>query len=266
MFRRRILSATYLLGLGLTVLPQITSAQIVNIENNRLEDNAKGWVGAIDFGFYTLKSQNTLVRFNNTTRVQYAVARSKFLLLNDANFIFSGTENFERNYFQHFRYNLFVDSNLTLEAFVQNQFDRVMQIERRFLLGAGPRFQFVDGKRFKLNIGLLYMYEFEKELDSPVKRFDHRLSSYIAFKVILKDYLSLLNTTYFQPNLNFWPDHRISSNSSLRIKVNHHFSVFSSFNLAYDTFPIENKDVPKLIYRFNSGFSINLRKKKSPKQ
>lgn len=250
---------SFCIGLLLLGCSHMTlQAQIVNVENTRLNEYKDGWQGLIDIRFYSVKNTSSLFKLNNTIRLQYRKKRHTFLFLNNYNLINTGGENFEQNYFQHFRYNLMVDSNLTLEAFTQNQYDQIMLIKKRILAGSGPRFRFVDGRRFKLYIGLAYMFEYEEELQSSIIRRDHRMSSYLNVRLKLKDWLLLHNTTYYQPRFDWWPDYRVSSNTTFQCKVNKWLSFTSDVGLAFDTFPVDNNGIPRFTYRFTNGIAITL--------
>jgi hypothetical protein len=78
--------------------------------------------------------------------LQYQKDRSRFLLLNDINFVKAGPTNFVNAGFQHFRYNYKVKNRLTWEAFIQSQYNPILRLDLRLLAGTGPRLKIVKNK------------------------------------------------------------------------------------------------------------------------
>jgi hypothetical protein len=65
-------------------------AQVINIEGKRFMNDTNGWVGNTDFNFNVFNNTQQVLQFSNTLRVQYQKNRSRFILLNDLNFIKAG--------------------------------------------------------------------------------------------------------------------------------------------------------------------------------
>ena len=135
----------------------------------------------------------------------------------------------------------------------------------RLLAGTGPRLRLVKTDSAQLYFGALYMFEHEEarnEFEAPeaytehLMLDDHRLSTYLSAGFRFTSYLTLNHVTYFQPNLSNFSDFRISSETSLSIKLTDRLSLRTYFQLIYDTEPLI--PVPNAMYVLNNGFSLAL--------
>ena len=136
----------------------------------------------------------------------------------------------------HVRYNYKTSNWLTLEAFSQAQFNRVMDVKLRWLTGVGPRFKMIALKNFRIYTAALYAYEYENLESGHILR-DHRISSYVSFSLKLRDNLGISSTTYWQPKIKNFSDFRISSQTDLSIKISSRFSFKMSYLYCFDSAP-----------------------------
>lgn len=238
--------------LGFTWLP--ASAQVINIEGKRFLNDTNGWVGNADFSFAAIQNTQQVLSFSNALRIQYQKDRSRFILLNDINFIKAGKTDFVNAGYQHFRYNYKVRKLLTMEAFTQTQYNPVLRLDFRYLLGAGPRLRLLKRKEARIYAAALYMYEYDDVVGDPVNIHEHRISSYLTFTLHLLKNCELISTTFYQPKLGEPGDYRIANDSSLEIHINKHLNFKSTFNLLYDTRQPEG--IPELVYNFRNGLSV----------
>lgn len=229
------------------------NAQVVNIETKRFLNDTNGWAGRTDFNFGITKNTRQIITLNNTIRVQYQKNRSRFLILNDIGFIQAGGDNFVNSGFQHLRYSYKLKERLTLEGFVQLQYNPVLRLKWRFLSGAGPRFKIVKKPGFKLYAATLYMYEYEEIFQAPINR-DHRFSSYITFTWSISKQLEWTSTTFYQPNIKNFSDYRIAHDGSLEIALSKRITFLLSTNLLFDTKQPEG--IPELTYAVRNGLSF----------
>ncbi|MGB0429163.1 MAG: DUF481 domain-containing protein [Bacteroidia bacterium] len=236
-------------------MPLLNSAQIVNIEGSRLDETQQGWQGLLDVKFFLVQNKNTLYQFSNKITLQYVDQKHRWLFLNDINLSLSDELKFEQNAFQHLRYGYMLDSALTFETFAQNQYDRIQLIKQRVLLGTGFRFSFLQKGLLNSFYGLTYMLEYEQELKTEEVHLNSRLSTYINFKLTIKDWLKYFNTTYYQPRLTDFSDFRFTTNNTLQFKVNGNLSVITQFTMTYDSNPVEDPSVLNMNMRLTNGFS-----------
>lgn len=229
-------------------------AQVINIENKRFLNDTNGWVGNVDFNFNVFNNTQQVLQFSNAIRVQYQKNRSRFILLNDLNFIKAGNTDFANAGYQHFRYNYKVSKWLTMEAFTQTQYNPVLKLDFRYLLGAGPRLKLLKKENARIYIAALYMYEYDDIIDDVVNLYEHRLSSYLTCTFSLFKTVELTSTTFYQPNIENTADYRIANDSGLEIQINKHLNFKSTFNMLYDT--KQPTGIPDLVYSFRNGLSI----------
>jgi hypothetical protein len=230
------------------------TAQVINIENKRFLNDTNGWVGNVDFNFNMFNNTQLVLQFSNAVRVQYQKNNSRFIFLNDLNFLKAGNTDFANAGYQHFRYNYKVNKWLTLEAFTQTQYNPVLKLDFRYLIGAGPRFKLLKKENVRIYVAALYMYEYDDIVNEEANLYEHRISSYITCSFSVLKNIELISTTFYQPNINNTLDYRIANDSGLEIHINKHLNFKSTFNMLYDTYqPI---GIPDLVYSFRNGLSI----------
>lgn len=229
-------------------------AQVINIENKRFLNDTNGWIGNIDFNFNVYNNTQQVLQFSNAVRVQYQKNRSRFILLNDVNFIKAGNTDFANAGYQHFRYNYKIGRWITMEAFTQTQYNPVLKLNFRYLLGAGPRLKLLKKLNARIYIAALYMYEYDDIVGEEINLYEHRISSYLTCSFSLFKSIDLTSTTFYQPNIENASDYRIANDSGLEIHINKHLNFKSSFNMLYDTYQPEG--IPNLVYSFRNGLSI----------
>jgi hypothetical protein len=229
-------------------------AQVINIENKRFFNDTNGWVGNIDFNFNVTNNTQQVLQFSNAIRVQYQKNKSRFIFLNDLNFIKAGNTDFANAGYQHFRYNYKVSKWITMEAFTQTQYNPVLKLDFRYLLGAGPRLKLLKKENARIYVAALYMYEYDDIMNDAIKLSEHRISSYLTGSFTILKNVDFTTTTFYQPNVENTSDYRIANDSGLEIHINRHLNFKSTFNMLYDTKqPI---GIPDLVYSFKNGLSI----------
>lgn len=230
------------------------NAQVINIEGKRFLNDTNGWIGNADFTFNIIQNTHQVLSLANTLRVQYQKNRSRFILLNDVNFIKAGNTNFVNSGYQHFRYNYKMNNLLTVEAFTQTQYNPVLKLDFRYLLGCGPRLKLLKKENARIYFASLFMYEYDDIVDEQVNLYEHRISSYLTFSFSLFKTVELNSTTFYQPNLQNVHDYRIANDTGLEIHINKHLNYKSSFNLLYDS--AQPMGIPDLVYSFRNGLSL----------
>lgn len=77
------------------------------------------------------------------------------------------------------------------------------------------------------------MYEVEKiKEDIPHHDKAWRNSAYLSFSLYFNDHISLISTTYFQPNFQNFNDYRTSHQSALKFKVFKNLAFVTTFKFA----------------------------------
>ncbi len=240
--------------------------QVVNTERIRFAPSQKAWLGNFDFNFglNRTKAGQTLVLGANG-RLQYNANKNKWMFHTgyaltqflDIDTPDAAPKNFNNTQYVHLRYNRDLNERLTLESFIQEQWDEIHEIDIRLLAGAGPRIQFLQTDSSQLFFGLLYMYEFENTgpADFSERNRDHRMSSYLSAGFTFHNIL-INHITYYQPRLTEFIDYRINSETTFRVRIDKRLSFLTSFTLIFDSNPPQT--VRQTRYNLSSGISLEL--------
>ena len=238
----------------------ISFSQIVVVEDNQIESDSSGWqvIGKVDF--YNTKNINTVLSINAGTQIQYKWQKHTLMSMNDFSAILTtSNENpdQENRGYQHFRYNYTINTPFVFEAFTQLQFDQILRIQRRWLLGTGMRFNMLKPEsEDALSTGITYMYEYEQEKDTSVVHRDHRLSTYISAQKNFNESIALSLISYYQPLFNQFSDFRLSFGMGLNFKILDKLAFVINVNLNYDAEPVEDEAITSLTYNIRNGLSF----------
>ena len=243
-----------------TVLSGIFSfnvyGQLVNIEKSRKEAKP-GFQGHIDLNLMLTQNTRQIFETGTNAHVQFHKGRHTVLALNNISFMRVEGDNLINNGFQHLRYNYTLGEGFTtVEIFTQHQYNSIRLLQRRFLLGGGPRFKIFENDNLGLYIAPLVMYEHEllnDEDNSRTNKFKGDL--YVSGTYALDERINFSHTTYYQPDFARFSEYRIASETGFEMKFNDSFSFLITYNLAYDSYPPQ--DIPKLFYTLKNGIKYS---------
>jgi hypothetical protein len=142
-------------------------------------------------------------------------------------------------------------NRLTWEAFVQGQYNRVLLLDRRYLVGTGPRFKVLKKKNFRIYTACLYMYEYQVQNFDSIVKCNNRLSAYVTLSFSLNKMLDFTSTIFYQPNLADFADYRIANDSALEFNLSQKLNFRVGFNMLYDT--RQPRGIPALTYMLKNG-------------
>ena len=123
----------------------------------------------------------------------------------------------------HLRHSLFLTARSRTFAFVQLQSEQAIQLEKRFLLGGGIRYQLFSLGTGGVDVGMGVMFEEEQRTGAAVRselRGANILSVYGAVGAVM-----LSGTMYVQPVMSDWGTHRLLTTMSAIIPLVSHLSV-----------------------------------------
>lgn len=230
------------------------NAQILNVESLRKVTDTSGFSGSASLDFSLKKDLNEYIGLRSNIHVQYKMNNHLVLLKNDIEFQRIAGNKFANSGISHLRYNYKILPRIIWEVFTQAQYNKVSKINFRGLVGTGPRFKLTDSQLYNFYLGTLIMYE-QEELDDElgtVQR-DIRGSTYFSFSLYPLSNISVISTTYYQPKLSGFGDYRVSSQTSLLVKMFDNFSFKTTYTYIYDEFPAEG--IPQSQYNFSSGIA-----------
>jgi hypothetical protein len=229
-------------------------AQVVNIEQERIKNDTTGITGTGQLSFQYLKEKSEVFNIGAGVHLQHKTNKGLVLFITDYVLSKADGANYANAGIQHLRYNYKINNWLAPEVFTQAQFNEILHLNFRWLLGTGPRFTVVKNKSIKIYTGLSYMYEYEEVVNAVYHR-DHRLSSYLSLSYKLGENASIVNTTYYQPLFSNATDYRISSQTDMKIQFAKHFAFKVGYVYFIDTKPAE--DVPRETQNFRNTISFS---------
>lgn len=237
------------------------NAQLVNIESQRMQSDSVRATGNAEAG-YSYQKTNDIVtsKFNASLAVQLKSKslRQIYLILGDYDLARSFDQTSNHAGFGHFRYNYKVNSWLRWEAYSQLQFNELLSLKTRLLLGTGARFKVLKEEHLKSYIGVSSFFEYEEVRDpGPIFNRDFRLSTYAVLSwKFPKNRGELTSTTYYQPLLNNFTDYRINSQNALVLNITKHVAFTTQFSYFVDSRPPINVD--REVFSLENGIRVTL--------
>lgn len=236
------------------VTAQFASAQIVNIEKERLrnQDSAR-FVGKIAATAQLIENKGLSIFTDVNPHIQWKKNRHLILLIGQWEYLSALSNTVNHGGYAHLRYNYRLKPLLKWEFFTQIQYNRVWNMPWRYLAGTGPRLKCIDREAMQVYLGPLYLFEWQRSQLDEIDRYMHRLSAYMSWNTHWKSLLRFAGTIYYQPRLNVWTDYRISGQTELQISMNKHLSLEQKTTWIFDETGFIG--IPHRNYRMSLGFS-----------
>ena len=230
-------------------------SQIVNVENKRThQSDTSGVFGNVDLGVNLVENGSTILTLRGGAQVEWLKGKNLWLSSSNFNLVKVQEESFVNNGFQHFRYNYNFNQRWTYEAFTQAQFNEKTRIKLRALVGTGARLTIADTDKSKAFWGVAYMFEYNEISDTNIINRDNRLSTYLSFNWQPVENLTFSGTSYYQPILPDFNKARLSSLTTVQIKITDKLSFKTTFQITYDGQLREDApDVPATTYSLING-------------
>jgi len=230
----------------------VQAQQVIHIENIRLAAPDTGFTGSVSLQANLIQNQNEIFQTSNQVQGQYVWKEHFILGITAFNLSFVNGDRLLNDGYQHVRYNYNYNEILALEAFAQFQYNEFQALKLRILNGYGPRFALInnDSTETRLFIGLAYMAEYEEEANGKINR-THRGNLYASFgfpigKILIMDFIG-----YYQPDLTWAGDYRLSLQASAEIRITNRLTFKLRHTLSHDSQPPVN--VRTTFYNFSNG-------------
>jgi hypothetical protein len=227
-------------------------AQFINPESVRSRKDTSGFAGTIGLDINYTKNTSSIFALGNSIYIQYKYKNHLIFFINNINIKKINSESIINRGTQHLRYNYKFNNRITGEVFIQSHYNKISKIDKRQLVGAGPRFTLFKEDKFELYLGTLVMYEYEKiKEEEIIYNHDFRFSGYASVRWFPAKNTSITSTTFYQPKLNDIGDYRIYSHNSVLIKVVKGLSIGITYIATYDTHPAN--EIPKYQFKLLNG-------------
>ena len=241
------------------LIPSIVSAQLVNIEAKRMQTDSVRFALAADFSFNHTNNDGKQVNQIDaalTTQLKSRDLKKIYFLLGNYKLIDSEEKNLQNSWFLHGRFNYKFNQLLRFESFLQGQYNQLLVVEQRNLVGVGLRMKWVEKERFSSYAGNSYMYEVEYSDRAGTTNYNHRNSTYLTLTYAARDQkFSVTNTLYYQPLYRDLKDYRILEQFRLDLPLSSWLSVFSIYNYYFDSkTPLKTRE-----YTSNLNVGIGIR-------
>lgn len=233
----------------MSVLPLLA---LVNTEALRSSDSVKGLRHDLSYELGWLSGDSVKHSFSGDYRLDYRHAGSEYLMILSRDYAKSNGLVSQDKGFVHLRRIKDLSSTLAYEGYIQDQFDRFINLKERLLYGLGLRF-YLGKSTFKtFYLGCSLMNEHERYSNQA----DHehlRLSNYVSFSYLLGSTFNYRHTTYYQVSTTDFQNYRLLSLQDLNLAFSPVISLFLKLELRYDNQPFAR------IERFNSVLKQGLR-------
>lgn len=228
-------------------MPILAQAQLVNIETKRIQTDSIRFVLNADFAFHHLNNDGISVnQINGTLTTQFKSKNLKktYLFLGNYKLIDADEDNLQNSWFLHARFNYKFNELLRFEGFLQGQYNQLLVVEQRNLIGAGLRMKWINRKYFSAYLGNSYMYEVEYSERAGTTNYNHRNSTYLSLSYLSQSKrFSITNTFYYQPLYKNFEDYRILEQFRLDIPMAEWFKVFMIYDYYFDSqTPLNTKE------------------------
>ena len=107
-----------------------------------------------------------------------------------------------------------------------------------------------------LYIGSVFMQEFERTLEDKTRSYQ-RISNYLSLTLKnTQNTIELNSIMYYQPNVTYWKDYRLSSQTSLAVNITSKLQFTTNLNYGFDAYAPIN--VSKRNILISNGLKLNL--------
>lgn len=229
-----------LLTLFLLVTISSFAQSVVNTESNRLDTLENGIRGNIELGLNFVQNINNVFQTQNSSLFQWNKNKHSLMSFNALNLTVFNDSKVLNDGVQYLRYSYHFKDYLDIEAFGQAQYNEIIKIRGRYLMGLGGRLHIFDPEEdsVKLHLSVHYMREYEEETTSLINR-HHRLNNVLAFGWPINDKIGLNMIAYYQPDMKNFKDFRFSSEAGVEIKILKRLTFKYSMAWFYDENPPE---------------------------
>jgi len=205
-----------------------------------LDTLKNGLKGNIELSLNFVQNTNNVFQTQNSSLFQWNKNKHSLMSFNALNLTVFNDSKALNDGVQYLRYSYHFKDYLDVETFGQAQYNEIIKIRGRYLMGLGGRLHIFDQKRdsVKLHLSVHYMREYEEETTEKINR-HHRLNSVLSFGWPINDKIGLSLIAYYQPDMQNFLDFRFSSEAGIEIKILKRLTFKYSMAWFYDENPPE---------------------------
>jgi putative salt-induced outer membrane protein YdiY len=252
-----------LLSCSLLCLAAPCALAITNIENDRPSLPKTGVSGSAQVGLDGKTGNQKEANYSAASKLFYRTDSEIFMLIGAR--AYGKTNNLKDTdeTFLHSRWTHLLSSRWALESFAQWQQNEFENLNARLLAGAGGRYLIAQEEGvYSLAVGLGAFREKETLdlISYNTTQYFWRGNSYYSYKYRLNKTLSVVNTTYLQPNLDDTQDYRMLFDLGVSLSLSNNLSLKFNYKLTHDSRPAQNlaSSPPLLNKKTNSAYETSL--------
>jgi putative salt-induced outer membrane protein YdiY len=248
-----ITTKQYLLCLPLLLLP-VPALAIVDMENVHLGKKQEGISGSFELSAYTTSGNTEKEEVSLGARLEWN--RELHTLFGVVNYSYGENQdevNIDKG-FVHLRHVYQFHDVVASEIFAQSSQDKFRRLNYRGILGAGIRynlFEQQDTSAVFLGAGAFYEKESLTRDDNDTEDVvteTGRANFYLVMKFRISDSTSFVSSTYYQPDLRYSVDYRVSENAGLIININKELAVKLGISATHDSQPPQDVEPTDATY------------------
>lgn len=233
---------------------------VVDIASVDFGEKEEGLSGSVYGSFQTKRGNTDRDESEYGGRIQLDTKKTITWLQGEVEHDESSDTTTDDNAFIHLRHiRQIINPSWAMEFYGQLKKDKFKNLQKRQLMGMGPRVKLADSKEYgKLFFGLSLMDERINYTQNSTDENEHnlRLSSYLSYKMKVNNNLEFSLLSYYQPKVNETSDYLATSLAEMTIHLSKVIDLSYLLEFDYDTRPpqgIYKTDVRQklsFVYRF----------------
>lgn len=254
---------------GLSATCMILEAQILNIEQGRLEtDSGKAFHMKANLGFQIFNRSAAvddpvnLLGLDMGLNTIYEPGRHAYIFIGQTNYLEINDAPWLNFGFMHARVNFIREEKLSYELYSQYSYDNFRGLDPRLLIGGNLRWRLLDRNQEHWVMGLGGMYESERWMHPTLEEWVTvqflKVSTYFSFRKSWEELFDLNAIAYYQTGYDAGIEdlrHRYNLDVRLNTRFSERWSMMNSLSLSYEDKPIV--PITKLVFHLTVGVSVN---------
>jgi Protein of unknown function, DUF481 len=260
-YRKRVILCMFMMF----IIPSFLMVGQVNTEKLR-KDNVKNHFEMNLGASMVLHKGNTdIFAMDTKLRLDYQHGHYAVFLVGQLAYGEKNNDSYLNKGFAHLRGVRNLGKRFKIEIFLQEEFNKFINLEERSIIGGGFRLHIIQHKKakssfdFSTGFGLMYEKERFSQSDLNLKKEDtsfFKSTNYISLKYSHNKF-TLGNVSYIQLNIGEEESTRIYSDLNFAVKLSKVLSYTADINYRYDSNPapnIENYD-----FKLKNGLTLTIK-------
>ncbi len=223
------------------------SQSIVNTEK-LFSDNEDGFAASSELMGSAISGNANVILVEYSLNFRYKWKKNNLKLLSGGEYIQEDGVDVSNNLFGQLRYNYHFNDKNRLVSLYQLQYNKVLLLNRRQLLGLGIRHRLLEigtdsTNKFNADFTLGAMQEEEQLNTETLQVGEKNYTNYtrsmlsLVLSINMGENFTFINTTYFQQHLKELTDYRLFNEINLLFSINKWMTLSCDFEIRYDSEP-----------------------------